>query len=409
MMLRDSLEALVEICKHPIFGPRVRKIQLLNNFFDPITLEHLAADMVGACITTDTARISSGRRRVQRFASLLAEQYDLIQSGAGPELLRTAFEILGAQGRSVTATSQKLELPYAPIGWLNQARNFRAEHIHRMFGDPRIRSTTKILLEAAQAGSCKVSKLQVAIGWFSPDFGDPSHHDFHGSLLLDLQEFSFQFGWRNPSDPYNPLAHQHLVSFLEALPSDLKTLALSSDANVLDASDEPYAVSYSLFEELRHDALATMRPNAFEDVHLSKLFLDQNNLLRFLDAHRGSLKKLVLNEVYLHGDWDQVLSRVAEDFSLEQFTLDRALRVNDDRRNPHSLYSVRIVPEYSEGCELKGEDEMRKNLNTFIDLQRTERHAKMPRKRVQARRPPREAGSQPRRSERIARRSTSED
>jgi hypothetical protein len=34
MVLRDGLEKLVKICKHPIFGPRVRKIQLLNNFFN---------------------------------------------------------------------------------------------------------------------------------------------------------------------------------------------------------------------------------------------------------------------------------------------------------------------------------------------------------------------------------------
>ncbi|KEQ88201.1 hypothetical protein M438DRAFT_310271, partial [Aureobasidium pullulans EXF-150] len=30
MMTRESLQALVDICKHPVFGPHVRKVQLLN-------------------------------------------------------------------------------------------------------------------------------------------------------------------------------------------------------------------------------------------------------------------------------------------------------------------------------------------------------------------------------------------
>ncbi|TIA39407.1 hypothetical protein D6C83_06389, partial [Aureobasidium pullulans] len=50
MMTRESLQALVDICKHPVFGPHVRKVQLSNRRFNADLLTYLASKMTEASI-----------------------------------------------------------------------------------------------------------------------------------------------------------------------------------------------------------------------------------------------------------------------------------------------------------------------------------------------------------------------
>jgi hypothetical protein len=54
------------------------------------------------------------------------------------------------------------------------------------------------------------------------------------------------------------------------------------------------------------------------------------------------LKKLVLDEVYLHGEWDHVLSRIADAFSLEYFKLSEK-QLPERRRGEFKLSSHSIL------------------------------------------------------------------
>jgi hypothetical protein len=410
MMMRDSLEKLVEICKHPVFGPHVRKIQLLNNYFNPESLRSLVHDVENAYQDPDVTKMMSGKRHLQCHTDLLVEQYDLLRSGAGPELLKQAFEILGAQRGSVIVASQKFRQSYQPIGWVNIARNFDKDRIHTILGMPRVISTIKILLRTAQAGACTVSKLEIGVDCFQFDVGERTpNHGIDGTLLLGLQEFTFQFEWLNQYASHNALAYQHLVSLMHIMPRDLKVLTVCSDAVVSGANAESRAIPYSFVAGLRSDLFTTMQPDALETLHLSKLLLHQYNLLRFLEAQRSSLKKLVIEELHRSGDWDQVLSHIAETFSLEHFSLRKALKLIGTRRDRYQGFSAKIVSWYSENCEVKEKDGMRQEINMFIESQETERRAKEAETQVQVQRPPRTEASQPRRSKRIARKSTSED
>jgi hypothetical protein len=166
---------------------------------------------------------------------------------------------------------------------------------------------------------------------------------------------------------------------------------------VLRTDTEPRMITRAMSEGLRHDLFTAIRSNALESLHLSKIALYQNNLLRLLEAHRGSLKKLVLDEVYLHGEWDHVLSRIADAFSLEYFKLSKARKIVENLR------SRRLVSRYSKDCELRNKDRMREDLNMFIELQKLEKRAK----EAEERRLPRLA--EPRRSVHVAEKETSEE
>jgi hypothetical protein len=400
MMSKDSLETLVEICKHPVFGPQVRKVQLLNIFSRLGSLVDFAQQVVS---TTDIPTRLSRLEHLQRLTSLVAEQYDLLKSDTGSELLRNAFEIIGAQRRDVAIASQKFEPSYPPIGWRNIAEDFRDDQIGGVLGEPEVLSTIEILLQAAKAGACKVSKLEVRENGFSSYLGGRNgQHDIDGSLLLGLQEFNFHFQWRERSG-YNFLAHQHLKFLLRRLPNDLKSLALSSDAVMLETNLETHLISYHLFEGLRHTVLHAIQFRALANIHLGKMVFYQNDLQHFLSAHRGSLKRLILDGVYLHGEWDQVLFRIAETFSLEHFKLSKARTVVGNPRTPRLPPSVRFVSRYSKDCELKSKDQVCQDLNMFIELQKVEALAKEAKKRE----PPRL--EKPHRSARIAKNKTSEN
>jgi hypothetical protein len=398
MMLRDNLETLVEICKHPVFGPQVRKIQLLNNFFHPGHLKGFVREMEKAYRTADTSRVLSGKGDLQRFADLVAEQYDLLQSGTGHQLLRRAFEAVGAQRGSVAICSQKSKHSYSPIGWTHIAKDFQDGLIYHVLGMPQVLSTINILLKAAQAGACTVSQLDVGIDCchsYSYRGEVISARDMDESLLLGLRESRFQSGWQGWNE-HSSRALQHLDLLFQKIPSDLRTLSLSSNL-VLRTDTEPRMITRAMSEGLRHDLFTAIRSNALESLHLSKIALYQNNLLRLLEAHRGSLKKLVLDEVYLHGEWDHVLSRIADAFSLEYFKLSKARKIVENLR------SRRLVSRYSKDCELRNKDRMREDLNMFIELQKLEKRAK----EAEERRLPRLA--EPRRSVHVVEKETSED
>ena len=379
MMLQDSLETLVEICEHPIFGTHIREIQLLNNFFDPDALQSLAREFAGTYGVTDTTKLSRRSRRLECLMNLVVDQHDMVRSGTGLRLLKRAFEALGAQGRSVAVVSQKLNLSYPPVGWSRIAENFRQDQIYSLLSKPGVSSTTKILLEAAQAGVCKVSKLEVGLNRLHnggrEDFG---FGNLDRTLLLGLQaiDFQYQCQTRHPY-PYDvSLTDQYLVPLLHMMPPDLKTLAVCSDAIDLRINAGSHTMYHALVPGLRPDVFRGIQPNALENLSLSKMSLHQDDLLQLLNAFARSVKKLILDEIYIYGDWDQVLSHVARSFSLKHFKLRKAHKIVDDPRNRWQTFPSKVRPWYSKDCEFKDEQMMRQSFEMFLEAERQAKEAK---------------------------------
>jgi len=381
MMLTGSLETLVEICEHPVFGPHVRKIQLLNNFINPSVIETCVEEMEDAYQTKDIPKLELETRRLQRCTSIIADQYGLLQSGAGLELLRKVFRILKGPGKTVAVASQKFKSSCPPIGWRNITKDFCKDPIdgmHEMIlGEPEVTLTIKSLLEAAQASACAISGLEIDVACFGYDTGEQlASRDIDSSLLLGLQNFSFQFQWES-RDVYNdPLAWRYLDSLLKRLPMDLKTLAVASDLELPETDDEGRPDHVPLPTRPRHDLFTTLRPTALEVMHLGKMLLYQKDLLKFLDAHQKSLKSLTLDGIHLVGEWDQVLRHIAKTLSLEYLKISKARKAIEYRHGSYDDLSVKIESWYSESSEFKNKEEMDQEINMLIELQKAERREK---------------------------------
>lgn len=373
MMSRKSLEALVDICKHPVFGPYVRKIQLLNNHFNQDTLRWFAQRVADAYETKNVARRASEKRQLQIFMDLLAEQYDLFESGVDVELLGEVFKVLGAQGRPVAVASQRFLSSCPPIGWSKAVRGLNEDPIGIILGNPKVLSTIKVLLEAAKVGACPISKLEVGVNCFRDHREERfPRHGLKGPLMSGLQEVRYDFEWRDYHELHNSLAYRQFASLLESVPSDLETLFVCSNARLTTPNAHTYTIMPSLAHGLSHSAVVGMQCKALKKIHLSKMFLHQYNMLRFLDVHEASLKELTFDEIFLEGEWDQVLAHIAGAFSLEHFDLRKAHEVVPDRRRS---VPVVIKPRYSRDCELRSKNEMRQSLDMFIELQKAERRA----------------------------------
>jgi hypothetical protein len=229
--------------------------------------------------------------------------------------------------------------------------------------------TIKILLEAARAGACSISKLEVGTDWIEYESEEQLvHRDIDKSLLLGLQEFSFRFQGQDKGEFYNALEDMYLATLLELVPRDLKSLVMSSDAELLRADVETCTFYEGLSLRQYPELFKTMQPAALETIHVSRMFLYQNDLLRFLEAHNSSLKKLTLDGVYLLGEWEQILHCVAGNLS----------RAYDE-------YSARIESWCLEKCEVKNSENMRKDIDMFIDLQKAEEGAKQAEKQARLR------------------------
>lgn len=236
-------------------------------------------------------------------------------------------------------------------------------------------STIKSLLEAAQASTCAISELEVSAACFLYDSGEQLiPHDIDNSLLLGLQNFSFLFQWEGRDVYSQPLAWRYLDSLLKRLPKDLKTLTVSSDVDLPDTNDE---TNYDLpTMRLRRDLFTTIRPTALEVIHLGKMFLYQKDLLQFLDAHQGSLKRLFLDGIHLVGEWQQVLRHVAEELSVDYFKFSKARKAIELRDAPYNNFSVKTEFWYAEIIEFEKKEGMRQEINTFVELQKVERQEK---------------------------------
>lgn len=106
MMSRYSLEVLDEICKHPIFGPRVRKLRV-----------HSYADMTA---------VESSEESVQAVEGFIRDMH-LQSSGEATKLLRSAFSSLSEYARPLILCSETFYPDHAdktrsaPIGFKRKA------------------------------------------------------------------------------------------------------------------------------------------------------------------------------------------------------------------------------------------------------------------------------------------------
>ncbi|KAK6004983.1 hypothetical protein QM012_007762 [Aureobasidium pullulans] len=107
---------------------------------------------------------------------------------------------------------------------------------------------------------------------------------------------------------------------------------------------------------------------ALEEISLDKLCLKAQQLREFLETHKPSLKRLILSQLILIGDWDQLLLWISHTLTLEQFKLDPGYRV----KQPGGGYASDW---YTTGSQFQGKLAVSQGLDLFIEQQAADRQA----------------------------------
>ncbi|THX02461.1 hypothetical protein D6D13_08279 [Aureobasidium pullulans] len=353
MMTQASLQALVDICKHPLYGPHVRKVQLLNHRFSANRLSMLMDESVYAIDDRDTARMRPLMREIKWLMERIEQQIDFEESGEALELMTETFETFAETGESIAIASQPPNYSRPPIGWtkifkghVNQRDQPQVDNI---LGEPDMWSAFRLMLTAAQKAKCKVSKLEAGLNCFNPgywrgvvmDDGFSDFQAFSRPLLDDVEELSFQFEWQTERARHNQpniRAIEHLSRFARCMPKGFKTLSVRSDTDTV---------------------------------------MMLSDLGASLETRKVPLKKLTFEKMFLVGDWNSIIAHIARAFELEEFTIDVAYRIFKRVRTATSPIVVgRIVEWYSTACRIKDKEQMRTCLEAFIESQDEEREDK---------------------------------
>lgn len=379
LMSKKSLQALVDICKHPMFGPQVRKVQLLSARVHTSSLERLAARLATAVDYKEMVETNRRRREMKWFLELIEEQHDFAQSGAALELLKEAFKTLEGHGHAITIAAQRLSMPYRPIG-LKETLEGTVKSAHQVFEEPDIISTLRLMLDAVSSTGCIVRRLEVGIDSVKPS---PRGREWHKAphirqsrrpLHMPGEEFHINIKWHTIYGRKNDLAPGLLPAIIERTPRNLKCFSLHSDCDP------------RRFEGLLLDKVSWLRwYDALEEISLNRICLTAQQLREFLEFHKPSLKRLTLSQLILIGDWDRILFWISQTLILEQFKLDRGYIVMepgnqyaDDWRYAQEWYTV--------GCQLQGKQAVREGLDVFIRQQAIDREAEEQRRREEERR-----------------------
>ncbi|KAI4726660.1 hypothetical protein E4T49_05544 [Aureobasidium sp. EXF-10728] len=366
MMSKESLEALVEICKHPVFGPQVRKVQLLSARPSARSLRPLDHNFRRAVDRKDVAMVRSFRSRDPLLVDMIADQLEFEVSPSSHRLMREAFKALERYQKPIAIAAQGLPLPYAPIGKTKIYKEL-GERPYKDLYDQDIVSKLGFMLKAASCTKCVMRKVKIsldALARWTHDLSLQSVQEFrreHASLLMRLEEFHLDLSYR-PDGYIRYAVIEMLKSIIRLIPRSLENFTLSSNC-------DPYS-----FNRLPVDIIDTLAwYNELKKVSLHKVVLREEQLLGLLRANQASLKRLSLVEMIIVGDWDQILSWISKTMALDQFTLEQCYKGQERVLRPIVLPTEQW---YFGSCKFRGKQDICRGLDLFIKVQAEERQAR---------------------------------
>lgn len=188
---RYSLQAFVEICKHPVYSSAVRMVQLSYARFLPDCFEEESKDRFNYDTFYEGLR---GRRHqylnnVQLLVNRCDEEEDLRRSGDDEALLAAAFTALSKWRHPL-----KLAVSSYELDALGQSRILSPENPGRnVHWTCDIIGAVSLLCHAAIRGTCVVQTLQVE-GAVWDNLVDSSFHSLRS--LAQLSELELRSGLR---------------------------------------------------------------------------------------------------------------------------------------------------------------------------------------------------------------------
>ncbi|THY39299.1 hypothetical protein D6C99_08686 [Aureobasidium pullulans] len=366
MMTRYSLEALVEICKHPLFGPHVRGIAFDSCRLSLTLFDDLNSRLETSFTDEDLVAMTQARKEMNTYLEFFEQEKSLQQTGEASKLVREAFNLLRQHGNAVkmTLTTEVIGYHYIyPIGYhkaVNQFTCFTEDVLRNLMAAKDISSTFLLMLEASDASGCEISSLMIVAFDFD-------HYD----TSPDLSNVR--------------IAHQALTALTETrLYLDRAPLQNGLD-KILEAT-LPFANTLrKAYLEIGQDAgggsslsmlasvacvLGSINSDELVRLELGLTSLRKADLLKVLDQHKKTLKQVILDEVALAGSWVQLISWIRNNLSLDKLVINGVSEL--DEQDLTERGDGRPTLWLRGGFEIRGPAKMQPALDKLLAQKRKE-------------------------------------
>ncbi|THW54360.1 hypothetical protein D6C85_08685 [Aureobasidium pullulans] len=357
-----SLQALVDICAHPIIGPYVHGVTLDAFRLGPDTYRQIQDKLKTSITNGDIKSMKQQENELQGFWEALEEDAILDDGGLAVNLLTKALRCIKARHGAVFLAVTSMNSPIGGgkgLGKLPNDRNTTWQNEDTML---RPMSALRMLVDAAKHSGCQVidfmfqvtadeiveleSNISIAIAKAGDVFAGLK------SLCIELESVCAE---RITTDLARILPLAKSISSLE-----LSTTIYMNGDCIAFASKTSKHIG-KLLHPISSDAL--------RQVKLAMLVCEQEDVRRFLERHKSTIKELSFLDVVIIGAWDELLEWIGVNMHLEKFeietrgTLD-ALDANDDSNiNPLTFGSIHEV--------LQGEEQVRLGLGEIVQKKRS--------------------------------------
>ncbi|KAG9531356.1 hypothetical protein KCU93_g1970, partial [Aureobasidium melanogenum] len=283
-----SLRTFMEICKHPVYGSAVRKVQLSYARFVPDCFEEESKDQFDR-IMLDTRHEYLDNIRL--LVNRCDEEENLERSGDAKYLLAAAFTALSQWNHSLEIAVSSEE-----TGALGQSRLYSPRNIGKnAHWECDILGTVDLLYHAAIEGTCVVEALQIQ-GDVWDNLVDTSSDSL--SSLAQLPELKLDI-WAAEEDNLQVAGLDDMVSKLLKNAAHLKTLHL--DGPGFDDEDHKYLRRiFSMMSRMR-----------LETITLTRIDLDQ---FKPLKNRIKTLRHLELVECEVEDSFMRLLLSIQKNF-----------------------------------------------------------------------------------------------
>jgi hypothetical protein len=365
MVARGSLETLLEVCKHPVIGPRVSGIALYGCRLDRKLLSPLRRDLEFRLSRKDLSGIRQARSRLQLFMDFLEEEVEFENHKGIFQILVNALEVIQTHRHSVALGV--FDLPnYSRSRILGrrvvvkQVSKDNEAALEDMFNRD-FRSSLNTLLTAATKSGCHVRRLSLDAPnmWSEVAASQQEMYDTlplcTKDIFLNMREFDLDVSADFFGDDLNGL-----LSTVLSLTKNLEDLCL----------DLGYCPA-EWFQEYKVEpfgkATQSLQSDCLYRIEVVEAFVRQDDLIPLLGRHTDSLEELYLLGCVLVGSWKEVMIWIRDHCTLAWLRMDLLHEYDEDSGEPvrtksshyygeSSRLAEYLDQEHAEQTGLEGED-----------------------------------------------------
>ncbi|THY92800.1 hypothetical protein D6C92_05666 [Aureobasidium pullulans] len=359
-----SLQALVDICAHPIMGPYPRGILLDARRLGIDACREINGNLEDSTTNGDIKSMKKHRNELQGLLEVFEEDAILDDGGLAIDLLTKALKCIKAHHGAASLAVDTLCSTIGDGKGLGKLPNDRITTWCRQDDNWDIRpmSALRMLVEAAKRSECPVNESKFGVAELEQVVKSEL------STNLAVVTASDAFAGLKSFDIEIESAHAAKIS--EDL-AKILPLAKSISGFKLAATtwlgDEMFQAGLS--SQQIANILDSVNSDTLRLVKFRNLVCEQEELRRFLDRHNSTIKELSFTSVVVLGSWDELLEWIGANLHVEKLELKALGTMDEDASNDENGGDFPVKWVCSE--VLQGEEQVRLGLMEILEQKRS--------------------------------------